>query len=100
MVVCFSRNVDVAIEQPINSILYHHPSMKAALETIGARRIIAYAGQFGAPSRKPLEIYTTLPENALTTLRTTQKGADARVKVIGNFETGPGRVSREGWNGT
>ena len=51
--------VRVVIEQPLNSFLYKVPSMLSALEATGAHGLVYFLGAFGAPTLKPIELYTT-----------------------------------------
>eukprot|EP00959_Pyramimonas_sp_CCMP1952_P451323 9449602-Pyramimonas_sp.AAC.1 len=56
--------------------------MAATLRFTGAIRCITYAGFFGAPSRKPFEIYCTWPtELFMKYLHCTQCDADAKLKA-------------------
>eukprot|EP00959_Pyramimonas_sp_CCMP1952_P258978 5414121-Pyramimonas_sp.AAC.1 len=82
LVLLWSRGVYIVIEQPLNSGLYSVPELRQALDMIGAKRIVIHAGEFGATSMKPLELFATLPLTALEHLRTNYQRARARVEAF------------------
>ena len=53
------------LENPLNSTLFQHPSVQAALQGVHARRAVVQLGAFGHPSLKPLELWGTWPGPAL-----------------------------------
>ena len=57
------RAVYMAIEQPLNSLMYHHSPLLSTLLMVHARRLTPSLGAYGAASVKQLEIYSTLPED-------------------------------------
>ena len=61
LVVCATRDVFTALEQPINTLLYKFPAICDSLLMVGGTRFVSSLGAFGASSMKMLEVYTTLP---------------------------------------
>eukprot|EP00959_Pyramimonas_sp_CCMP1952_P089198 1866140-Pyramimonas_sp.AAC.1 len=77
------RNVYACIEQPLNSILFYYPDMKMTLDTHGGRRCVTHAGYFGAPSRKPLEVFTAWPVEIFNKYcAANQRDADLKLKDV------------------
>ena len=66
LVYAVSRGVWVAVEQPINSLLFKNAYMLAAISNSGLRRFTTCLGGFGFQSLKRVEIFTTIPD--VTTL--------------------------------
>lgn len=60
-----SRGLYVTIEQPLRSLFFKHPSVQNALELVQAQRFVTYLGEFGATSPKPLELFSTAPQDAV-----------------------------------
>ena len=63
IVLAEAMGVYVAVEQPLASMLYRHPCMFQVLLAVSADRYVTSLGAFGAPTQKPLELYTTLPRD-------------------------------------
>lgn len=60
---CVIRSVHIAVEQPINSMLYHVPCLSRSLMLADARRMVTRLGDFGGKSSKPLELYLNVPDS-------------------------------------
>ena len=58
---CHARRVWYVIEQPLSSLLYHHPGLAAAIKRSGGRRYSVELGRAGATSPKPLVLVGTAP---------------------------------------
>jgi hypothetical protein len=58
---CAALGIFYVLEQPLSSILVHHPQVKAALQGTQARCIRIPLYKFGAATRKPLQLWGTAP---------------------------------------
>ena len=58
---CHARHVWYVIEQPLSSVLFHHPALAAAIRRSGGRRYKVELGRAGAASAKPLSLVGTAP---------------------------------------
>ena len=77
-----SRDVFVTLEQPMNSLFYHVPCVHEAFLQVEARRLCTCLGAFGAPSLKPLELQTTVPEDIAQLLVRSRKEGMQRVAEL------------------
>ena len=58
---CTACGVWFMVENPKGSLIFEHPAMKAALQTVGARKVMISLRSFGHSSEKPLWLYGTAP---------------------------------------
>lgn len=68
VMLCDKRRVYITIEQPTDSVMATHPSLKFALQAAQVIRLRTYMGSFGLPMPKPTHLYTTFPPGAAQTL--------------------------------
>lgn len=57
----FGLGIYFLTEQPLNSLLYHWPSVEAALAFVGAKRLCLRLSDFGGSYAKPTELIGTAP---------------------------------------
>ena len=77
MVVAFMRGVHIGLEQPRASMLVNTHQFQYAASLVGAVSLTTFLGAFGAPSPKPVQIWTTGPGSER--LQRSQKAANARL---------------------
>ena len=58
---CCVLGIIFFLEQPLNSLLFWHPRVRAALELVGATRISFTMGAFGGCTKKPTEVWSNAP---------------------------------------
>jgi hypothetical protein len=77
MFICAFRLVHVAVENPLASLIFHEPSVRAVSMMIGMERIVSCQGAFGAPSEKPLEIHSDVPNLSAWVARSKRDAREA-----------------------
>eukprot|EP00959_Pyramimonas_sp_CCMP1952_P148202 3100992-Pyramimonas_sp.AAC.2 len=100
-----TRGVRVFVEQPANSMMYKHIAISSVLKLVEATRIITYLSAFGAPSLKPLECFTTLPDQRCAPLiadfRRSKKALERKPNKAPLTQVTkrkhPGSSSKKGW---
>lgn len=96
--VCIHRKAHFLLENPVNSLIFHHPRLRFLLSTRGWFEINTWMGMFGAPTWKPVRLVSSSScvhllqrklnrwmKGHLTSLRcsTTVPAANAPVKCDG-----------------
>eukprot|EP00959_Pyramimonas_sp_CCMP1952_P414790 8690565-Pyramimonas_sp.AAC.1 len=81
MVLACARGVYSLLENPLGSALCRAPCVEAALNAAGARKVVTYLGGFGAPSLKPLGLFSTHPPELARKLRIDIKAARHRLEA-------------------
>ena len=89
-IVASARNVFVAVENSLNSLVFKYIPLQTALDIVGARRLVSCQGAFGARLERPLEIFTTIPD-CERHLAKSRKDSRQRMKEAGDD---PGRQTR------
>ena len=74
-----TRSVYFAIEQPLDSFMYHLEAISSTLYVTGHSRVVSWMGAFGAQTPKPLEFRGTAP--FISSFRRSKKQADARLGI-------------------
>ena len=82
------------VEQPMSSLMWEYPSMRAALDQCGAVRVQLDMGAYGAPSRKPTTLWGTGPY--LAQLQRTCSSAELEALAAHGIQTTRASVAPDG----
>jgi hypothetical protein len=74
----FCLGLHVVIEQPLSSILFDYAPMRALIHKTGMQRATVQLGGFGAASRKPLQLWGTVPWLSQLAQASTQRQKSAK----------------------
>ena len=82
------------VEQPMSSLMWEYPSMRAALDQCRAVRVQLDMGAYGAPSRKPTTLWGTGPY--LAQLQRTCSSAELEALAAHGIQTTRASVAPDG----